>query len=114
MDSKKSKDSLQFYSDLRNKYHVSPKAEEQSSLTTSQLFLQGKVAMHICGRWCSLTYKKDKLRNLKIGYTKVFGYDKYIPSSKGVNSSSFFPVKNVVIFSLSNNCKSSSTGTKYL
>lgn len=50
---------IQFYSDLRNKYHVAPKADEQALLTSSQLFLQGKVAMHLCGRWCSMTYKKN-------------------------------------------------------
>ncbi len=59
LNKKNSKDALQFYIDLRNKYHVSPKADEQSSLTTSQLFMQQKVAMHLCGRWCSLTYKKN-------------------------------------------------------
>ena len=56
---KNSIDALQFYIDLRNKYHVAPKADEQASLTTSQLFMQGKVAMHLCGRWCSLTYKNN-------------------------------------------------------
>ncbi|MCR4881060.1 MAG: sugar ABC transporter substrate-binding protein [bacterium] len=56
---KQSIEALQFYSDLRNKHHVAPKADEQSSLTTSQLFLQGKVAMHLCGRWCSQTYKNN-------------------------------------------------------
>ncbi|MCQ2957738.1 MAG: sugar ABC transporter substrate-binding protein [Candidatus Gastranaerophilales bacterium] len=60
IDNENSKCALQFYSDLRNKYHVAPKVDEQASLTTSQLFMQGKIAMHLCGRWCSLTYKKDK------------------------------------------------------
>ena len=59
LNNDKSINALQFYADLRNKYHVAPKADEQASLTTSQLFLQGKVAMHLCGRWCSLTYKKN-------------------------------------------------------
>ena len=54
-----SKSALQFYSDLRNFYNVAPKVDKQASLTTSQLFLNGKVAMHLCGRWCSLTYKKN-------------------------------------------------------
>ena len=59
LNSKASLDSLQFYSDLRNRYHVTPRIDEQASLTTSQLFLQGKIAMHLCGRWCSITYKKN-------------------------------------------------------
>lgn len=58
--------SLQFYSDLRNRYHVAPKSDEQASLTTSQLFLQGRVAMHLCGRWCSLTYKNNATFNWDI------------------------------------------------
>lgn len=66
LDTQNSKSALQFYSDLRNKYHVAPKADEQSSLTTSQLFMQGRVAMHLCGRWCSLTYKKNKNLNWDI------------------------------------------------
>lgn len=52
-------EALQFYADLRNKYHIAPKADEQASLTTSQMFLQEKTAMHLCGRWCSQTYKKN-------------------------------------------------------
>jgi len=66
LNNRNSLSSLQFYSDLRNKYHVAPKADEQSSLTTSQMFMQGKVAMHLCGRWCSLTYKKNKDLNWDI------------------------------------------------
>ncbi len=59
IDNENSINSLQFYSDLRNKYHVSPSSSQQAALTTSQLFMQGKVAMHACGRWCSLTYRKN-------------------------------------------------------
>ena len=59
LDKNASKNALQFYADLRNKYHVSPNISEQASMTTSQLFLQGKVAMHLCGRWCSMTYKNN-------------------------------------------------------
>ncbi len=59
LDNKASKNALQFYADLRNKYHVSPNSSEQASMTTSQLFLQEKVAMHLCGRWCSMTYKNN-------------------------------------------------------
>ena len=28
--------------------------------------MQGKIAMHLCGRWCSLTYKKNKNLNWDI------------------------------------------------
>lgn len=59
LNSENSKTALQFYADLVNKYHVAPKQVEQASLTTSQMFLQGKIAMHLCGKWCSLTYKNN-------------------------------------------------------
>ena len=59
------KNLLQFYSDLRNKYHVAPYQSEQASVTTSQLFLQNKIAMHICGMWCYGLYKKQL--NLNFG-----------------------------------------------
>ena len=59
LDTDVSKNALRFYADLRNKYHVAPLNSEQASMTTSQLFLQGKIAMHLCGRWCSMTYRKN-------------------------------------------------------
>lgn len=42
---------LQFYADLRNKWHVAPKKVESGGITMSQLFLQQKVAMMVNGRW---------------------------------------------------------------
>jgi len=51
--------SLQFYADLRNKYHVAPTASEAGSATMAQLFLQQKLAMHISGRWSVPKYRKD-------------------------------------------------------
>ncbi len=50
---------IQFYADLRNKYHVAPTAGEAGSATMSQLFMQGKLAMHISGRWSVPRYRKD-------------------------------------------------------
>ncbi len=50
---------IQFYADLRNKYHVAPTAGEAGSATMSQLFMQGKLAMHISGRWNVPRYRKD-------------------------------------------------------
>ena len=51
--------SLQFYADLRNRYHVAPKKDESASATMSQLFIQGKLAMQINGRWAVPRYRKD-------------------------------------------------------
>ncbi len=42
---------LQFYANLRNQWHVSPKKVESGGVTMSQLFLQQKVAMLVSGRW---------------------------------------------------------------
>ena len=52
-------DSIQYYADLRNKYHVAPTASEAGSATMSQLFMQGKIAMQINGRWSVPRYRKD-------------------------------------------------------
>ena len=42
---------LEFYADLRRKYHVAPRKEEIGSATMAQMFLQGKVGMYLSGRW---------------------------------------------------------------
>ena len=50
---------LQFYSDLCNKYHVAPSKSQSASLTMGQLFLQGRLAMQISGRWLVPKYRND-------------------------------------------------------
>lgn len=50
---------LNFYANLRNKYHVAPKREEIASATMAQLFLQGKLGMHISGRWLVPKYRQE-------------------------------------------------------
>lgn len=52
-------EALQFYSDLRNKYHSAPTKSEAGSATMAQLFIQKKLAMHISGRWSTPRYRKD-------------------------------------------------------
>ncbi len=42
---------IEFYANLRNKYHISPLKSESASATMAQMFLQGKLAMQISGRW---------------------------------------------------------------
>jgi len=54
-----SKKGLQFYTDLRNKYNVAPKASESASATMAQLFLQEKLGMYISGRWMVPKYRTD-------------------------------------------------------
>ncbi|MBY0405481.1 MAG: sugar ABC transporter substrate-binding protein, partial [Cyanobacteria bacterium] len=50
---------LQFYADLRNRYHVAPQQIESGSTTMSQLFLQQKIAMLISGRWSVPVLRKQ-------------------------------------------------------
>lgn len=52
-------EALQFYADLRNKYHVAPTRAEAGSARMAQLFMQGKLAMQISGRWSVPRYRKD-------------------------------------------------------
>ena len=54
-----SQKSLDFYADLRNKYHVAPQKAESASATMGQMFLQGKLAMYVSGRWVIPTFRKD-------------------------------------------------------
>ncbi len=50
---------IDFYANLRNKYHVSPTRSESASATMAQMFLQGKIAMHISGRWLVPKYRES-------------------------------------------------------
>ncbi len=59
IDKPESIEALQFYADLRNKYHVAPTKSEAGSATMAQLFIQEKIAMHISGRWSTPRYRKD-------------------------------------------------------
>ena len=53
------KKGLEFYADLRNKYHVAPKKEEIGSATSAQMFLQGRLGMQISGRWLVPKYREE-------------------------------------------------------
>lgn len=59
LKSPKSQKGLNFYADLRNKYHVAPTQSESASATMAQMFLQGKLAMQISGRWLVPKYTSD-------------------------------------------------------
>ena len=59
VDEPASQKGLQFYADLRKKYHVAPLKEEIASATSAQMFLQGKLAMHLSGRWLVPKYREE-------------------------------------------------------
>lgn len=50
---------LQFYSDLRNKYHVAPSEKEVGNTKAGQLFSQEKIFMQLSGRWSVPTYRSS-------------------------------------------------------
>ena len=58
IDSPESQKGLNFYANLRKKYHVAPLREESASATMAQMFLQGKIAMHLTGRWLVPKYRE--------------------------------------------------------
>lgn len=51
INEKGSQAGLNFYADLRKKYHVAPLKSESASATMAQMFLQEKLGMYISGRW---------------------------------------------------------------
>lgn len=58
IDSNESQKGINFYADLRNKYHAAPTKSESASATMAQMFLQGKLAMHLSGRWLVPKYRQ--------------------------------------------------------
>jgi multiple sugar transport system substrate-binding protein len=50
---------IDFYADLRRKYHVAPAKQESASATMAQMFLQKRLAMHISGRWMVPKYRQE-------------------------------------------------------
>ena len=51
MEKSESKDAIQFYANLRKKYHVAPLKSESASATMGQMFLQGRLGMYLSGHW---------------------------------------------------------------
>ena len=67
LDSPEAVQGLQFYADLRNKHHVAPTAAESGATKMSQMFMNGKLAMVVNGRWAVPLYRQ----NLKFGWDIV-------------------------------------------
>lgn len=51
MDKPESRDAIDFYADLRKKYHVAPEKSQSASATMAQMFLQQRLGMYLSGRW---------------------------------------------------------------
>lgn len=54
-----SQEAINFYADLRNKYHTAPKKNESASATMAQLFLQERIGMYLSGRWMVPKLRED-------------------------------------------------------
>lgn len=50
---------MKFYKNLVRKYHVAPSKADVGSKTLGQLFLEGKIAMHLSGRWLVPKYSES-------------------------------------------------------
>lgn len=50
---------LNFYADLRKKYHVAPYKQESASATMAQLFLQQRLGMYVSGRWMVPKFRSE-------------------------------------------------------
>lgn len=59
MNSENSQKGIQYYSELRNKYNVAPKKYQSASETMAQMFINGRLAMHLSGRWLVPKYRED-------------------------------------------------------
>ncbi len=51
INSIKSKEGIRFYSSLSNNLHVAPTKAQKGSMTSAQMFIEGKLAMYLGGRW---------------------------------------------------------------
>lgn len=51
-------DAIQFLADLRHVYQVRPSTAQIASMSESQMFETGRVAMQTCGRWCVTNYRR--------------------------------------------------------
>ena len=56
-DSENSKKGLKLYKDLAYKHHAAPLPEQTGSKTQAQMFIEGRLAMHLSGRWLVPKYR---------------------------------------------------------
>ena len=59
LDSQQSREALQFYANLKNTYKITPSDAQKGSYTNTQLFMQGKLAMILSGRWVVPRFRQD-------------------------------------------------------
>lgn len=54
-----SQNAINFYADLRKKYHVAPLKSESASATMAQMFIQERIGMYLSGRWMVPKLRED-------------------------------------------------------
>lgn len=59
LDTPQALEALQFYADLRHRWHVAPTRQDVGNASMSQLFLQGKLAMMVSGRWSVPVFREQ-------------------------------------------------------
>ncbi len=59
LNSQESTSALNLYSDFVNKYHIAPSKSDIGSLTTAQMFMNGKIAMYLSGRWLTPVFREN-------------------------------------------------------
>jgi multiple sugar transport system substrate-binding protein len=57
-DDERTIEAIQWIADLTHFYQIHPTAQQTASMSTSQMFETGRVAMNTCGRWCNTNYRR--------------------------------------------------------
>lgn len=71
------KKALETYAEQRYKYHIAPFKEELGSMTSGQMFLQGKLGMYFSGRWMVPKLRDDaKFDWDVVGFPTLTGKEK--------------------------------------
>ena len=58
INSENSIEALNLYSDFVNKYGIAPSKSQIGSMTTAQMFINGKLAMYLSGRWMTPKFRE--------------------------------------------------------
>lgn len=74
-------EAIQWESDLINKYHVAPSAEDSAEVGAMKLFATGRIGMYISGSWAAELQFRDLIKD--------FTYD-VAPLPKGKERATFF------------------------
>lgn len=66
INKKESYEAINLYSDFANKYKIAPTKADIGSMTTAQMFINGKLALYLGGRWMLPKFKETITFNFDI------------------------------------------------